>query len=252
MSKAVGTDRDFDNNLYSEVLLKAKGGRTQKEFADACGLSLAYICKHLNKKLDKAPIPSTLRKIADAGAVNGVTYADLLEAAGYDSTKYISSTSKSLPFIDSNSNHDNNFKEVAEGIITRSLFRKNLVLSSTPSDKSSFYDLQVEIQNNNIDRWCFKFIHSASEIANLPGDAFANRLYAYYGYISTMAGNNRTHVTFVTDSTDVYDFYTSTPPLSLASVISIILVDTNSFSILKEEYVRTGIDATEDSLITLK
>ena len=87
MSKAVNIDHEFNIEKYSKLLSQAQGGRTQTKFAKDCGLSVAYICKHLNKRINKPPIPSTLKKIA-AVAANGITYEDLLDAAGYDGDKY--------------------------------------------------------------------------------------------------------------------------------------------------------------------
>ena len=78
MSKAVKADHEFDIERYAGLLLKAKGERTQAKFAEEAGLSIAYISKHLNKRIDKAPIPSTLKKIA-AVASNDVTYEELLD-----------------------------------------------------------------------------------------------------------------------------------------------------------------------------
>ena len=82
MSKAVKTDFPFDLETYTRLLQKAQGSRTQTEFARDCGLSVAYMCKALNGKFDKAPTPATIRKIA-AVAQNDITEADLLYSAGY-------------------------------------------------------------------------------------------------------------------------------------------------------------------------
>ena len=64
MSRAVQPDFKFDKVKFTELLIKAQGRLTLTDYANECGVSLAYMCKYLKGKFDKAPTPSTIKKIA--------------------------------------------------------------------------------------------------------------------------------------------------------------------------------------------
>lgn len=80
------TDYPFDKERFREVIIKARGERSQAEFAEDCDLSYAYLNKYANGKLSDAPTIGTLKKIAVA--TKTVSYEELLTAAGYDAEKY--------------------------------------------------------------------------------------------------------------------------------------------------------------------
>ena len=80
------TDYPFDKESFREVIIKARGDRSQAEFAEACDLSYAYLNKYANGKISDAPTIGTIKKIAVA--TKTVSYEELLTAAGYDADKY--------------------------------------------------------------------------------------------------------------------------------------------------------------------
>lgn len=80
------TDYPFDKEKFREVIIKARGDRSQADFAEDCDLSYAYLNKYANGKLSDAPTIGTLKKIAVA--TKTVSYEELLTAAGYDADKY--------------------------------------------------------------------------------------------------------------------------------------------------------------------
>lgn len=80
------TDYPFNKESFKEVIIKARGERSQAEFAEDCDLSYAYLNKYANGKLLDAPTIGTLKKIAVA--TKTVSYEELLTAAGYDAEKY--------------------------------------------------------------------------------------------------------------------------------------------------------------------
>lgn len=250
MSKAVKTDHEFNKELFSSLLRKAIAGTTQTNFAKQCGLSTAYICKQCTGNLNNPPMPSTIRAIA-TNARNGVTYAALLEAAGYDSKKYLDAAIPNSFIKEDNRLQDANFRDLAEGIITRSMLRKHLVISGNTSEQHSFFDLKVDITNSPVEQWYFKFIHSISDVTT-DNNALKNRLYAYYGYLSTMLVTPTTYVSYVTDSVDVYNFYVQNPPILLGATVSSILIDPVSFTICKEEYLQTSSIIHQENKISLK
>ena len=80
------TDYPFNKESFREVIIKARGERSQAEFAEDCDLSYAYLNKYANGKLLDAPTIQTIKKIAVA--TKTVSYEELLTAAGYDAEKY--------------------------------------------------------------------------------------------------------------------------------------------------------------------
>ena len=72
----------FEKEKFRDLLLKAMGEKTQEEFADLCGVNRTYISKYLNMHLENPPSPKIIKKIAE-NAQNGVTYEQLMDAAGH-------------------------------------------------------------------------------------------------------------------------------------------------------------------------
>lgn len=58
-----------------------------QRFQKDVGISTGYVSRYLNLKCDVTPTIATIKKIANATKM--VNYAELLEAAGYDSEKYL-------------------------------------------------------------------------------------------------------------------------------------------------------------------
>lgn len=245
MSKSVKTDHEFVIDRYAELLAKAQGGRTQSDFARDCGLSVAYICKHLNKRIDKAPIPSTLKKIA-AVAANGVTYEELLDAAGYDAAKYTQSGISDIPLH----KRGLEFEKLATGTITDALRNSNLkwhVIGRNANSMSS-YDLDIEIDNNRVTHWYFNFLTSAPDTMSNMINNQLHRLYTYYGRMVLMPAGKTTKYSFVTDSVSLYNTIINNPPIALAMYISVVLIDIPSLSVIKEEYVRTAFSDNNNDI----
>lgn len=70
----------IDNTKFIELLNAAKGERTQNQFALHCGIGSSTITRFI--KGERKPTPAVLKKIASK-AYNGVTYEELMQAAGY-------------------------------------------------------------------------------------------------------------------------------------------------------------------------
>ncbi len=72
-----------DFGKLSRLILLAKGSRSQKDFAEECGVTAQHLCKCIKKKIIHTPSVAFLKKIA-SHADNNVQLSDLLSAAGYD------------------------------------------------------------------------------------------------------------------------------------------------------------------------
>ena len=83
------TDFEFDKDKFAKLLQKAKGELMLKSFAEKCDVSVGYMCKCFNAKLNHPLTPATLKKISIYSEEQGVSYRELLNACGYEADKYI-------------------------------------------------------------------------------------------------------------------------------------------------------------------
>jgi transcriptional regulator with XRE-family HTH domain len=72
----------FDQKKFRDLLLRARGDRTNEEYAKQSGVSRPYISAYLNLKRETPPSPEVIKQLASV-AQNSVTYEELMEAAGY-------------------------------------------------------------------------------------------------------------------------------------------------------------------------
>ncbi len=73
---------NFDKKDFAFLLSKARGSRSRNKYAEECGISSAHISRLLREKIDTPPSPETIQKFSSV-AHNGITYEDLMIAAGY-------------------------------------------------------------------------------------------------------------------------------------------------------------------------
>ena len=78
MSRKVETDFEFDKDKFAKLLQKAKGELMLKSFAEKCDVSVGYMCKCFNAKLNHPLTPATLKKISIYSEEQGVSYRELL------------------------------------------------------------------------------------------------------------------------------------------------------------------------------
>ena len=72
----------FDKKEFARLLKLAIGSRSLNQFALHCEVSSAHLSRLTRELLETPPNPDTIRKIANK-ALNGVTYEDLMKAAGH-------------------------------------------------------------------------------------------------------------------------------------------------------------------------
>lgn len=74
---------NFNKEKFAELLLLAKGSeRSINQYGLHSDISPAHISRLLRGKLNAPPSPDTIKKLADK-AHNGVTYEELMKAAGH-------------------------------------------------------------------------------------------------------------------------------------------------------------------------
>lgn len=94
MKRNIDPDFEFDKVHFADVLKTAIGNRSIAEFARIADVSTGYLSRYVNQKVDVAPTLTTMKKLGKASI--GVTYLELLQAAGYDSEKYDDETTEQI------------------------------------------------------------------------------------------------------------------------------------------------------------
>ena len=72
----------FDKKNFSQLLARAKGDRSINSFGNLAKVDPGYISRLLRQKIETPPGPGVIKKLAEH-ALFGVTYEDLMAAAGY-------------------------------------------------------------------------------------------------------------------------------------------------------------------------
>jgi len=72
----------FNTSKFRKLIEKARGDRSNSEYARESNVSRTYISQSINKSLEKPPSPEILKNLANV-ARNNITYKQLMDAAGY-------------------------------------------------------------------------------------------------------------------------------------------------------------------------
>ena len=224
MRRNVDPDYEFDKDRFAEVLKAAIGDRTYSAFGKEADISFGYISKYINKKCDVSPTVQTLKKMAK---VAKVTYAELLEAAGYDSNKYeeddISATMV---------NNDWSPMNTLLPTLCRTGFKWQFV-----SDGTAGAPLSAKIEGAPFDAWYFipvtKDNVTKEDILGILGSKEAEVI------------SPESKVTFLTASKEVYNQMKDIE-LSLISLrVSVSLVNSIDGLICEEQYLKTAVSLLE-------
>ena len=234
-------EKEFDAQAFSELVNKAIGNRTKTQFSEDTGLSLYYISRITNGKIYNAPRPNTISVIA-AVAQNGVTYAQLLNAAGY-------SDSVALVF-DAEEECNNRTRLTSQareqfvrmGIATVSvaLARSKYKYYADSGAIGEHYDFVVHVQvDEEMIKWRFQFL-----IEMLPKKSNNTRVIeeVYYIYNRKLGAVIPKKLavlqTFVTESEDLFNQIVEYNPPAFARYSSVMLIDTATLSVIKSQILR--------------
>lgn len=237
MSKTVKTERSINTERFIDLLTKAQGNRTRTQFAKDCGISLPHLSKLINNRIEKPPIPSTLKKLADHAA-NGVTYEELLDAVGYNVEAYAKTSARKLLSPNLKLTPEE-IKQIGFAVITAALAKSPYSWSVDGQTAENFYDLRIDLKDEqHPSRWSFQFLTEMP--TPHPERARIERLYAYYAHLAIAPSGYKILHSFVTSSPELFDLMVKNPPLALAMYISVILIDPTTLSIVKTVQLKTS------------
>jgi len=119
----------FNPDLLIKLIKKAQGDRSLNQFARECGIDPGNLSRILNNKKANNPTPDTLKKIA-TGSYNGVTYKELMIAAGFmDGSEDSANATKSDLFEKCEGDLEKIFEALKKGLIEN---QDTLTLSGAP------------------------------------------------------------------------------------------------------------------------
>ncbi|MBX4261270.1 hypothetical protein KTC96_06725 [Clostridium estertheticum] len=208
---------NFDLITFAILLEKAKGDRSINQYANTINISAAHISRLLRKLVKSPPSPDTISKFA-SGACNGVTYNDLMLAAGHidDKTEGISTEKKQTQTVEKEKNF---FNVILSDLYTRDF---EWSLNKTINGPTN---LMLEITNWEYSNWYIQIkpYVTSQTICNI------------YGQIACIDLTPDTKISVAVGSENEFDLFFSKPPKSLRANLYIMLIDLNNGNISKEK-----------------
>ena len=225
MRRNVDPDYEFDKDRFAEVLKAAIGDRSYSAFGKEADISFGYISKYINKKCDVSPTVQTLKKMAK---VAKVTYAELLEAAGYDSNKY-----EEDDISETMANSDWSPMNTLLPTLCRTGFKWQFV-----SDGTAGAPLCAKIEGAPFESWYFipvtKDSVTKEDILGILGSKEAEVI------------SSDSKVTFLTASEGVFNQIKDIELNLISLRISVALVNKIDGLIREECYLQTSVEVTNE------
>lgn len=235
MKRNIEPEFEFQKENFITLWKRAIGDRSYSAFAKEAGISFGYISKYMNGKCDVVPTIPTIKKIANAA--KDVTYAELLEAAGYD------------PEI-----HDD---DVLEPLAHEGITIANRLLATLANVNFSWRfenpiggdngPISIALDNAPFKKWYFIAIMkeniSKEDITSVLGSKEAECI---------LSGEK---VSFITTDKAIFEKIRNMEFNLLSLRMSIIYVAVDELMLKEEEYIKTSIELNEEDnkfLITSK
>lgn len=208
---------NFNTVTFALLLEKAKGDRSITQYANKIDVSAAHISRLLRKLVKSPPAPETINKFA-SDAYNGVTYSELMFAAGHINYKTEeSSTTDERVKIAENKNRI--FQAIISDLYSRELeFSLNKTINAPA-------DLMLEMINFQYSKWYIK-------IASFINSTTLNNA---YGEISCMELAADIKVSIAVGNKSEFDLFINNPPKSLRANLYVMLIDLTQNKIINEK-----------------
>lgn len=223
----MGQKELFDKEAFAILLDKARGDRSINQYANETAVSAAHISRFLRQRIDSPPTPETISKFAQKAA-NGVSYRDLMVAAGY-----LSEDSNQVE-EDSPRNRKILFDEMEKKfflVILAELYNKDFPWSiQKPERQKSFPHMIIDIDHDGYKRWYLEF--KGSENNTRPVSSLIPNI---YGQIAMMKFAPTDKFTIAVNNQQFFEQLLKNPPGSLRVNLYVMQVDLKAGKIIKEE-----------------
>lgn len=217
----------FNKEEFASLLDRAKGDRSINQYASETDISAAHISRFLRQMIDAPPTPETISKFAEK-AYNGVTYRDMMIAAGH--------ISKGNEFEeDSPINRQNEIirteQEISQIIIGNLMSSEFRWSMEKPEGRIRFPDLIINLEDDEYKRWYFEFRAIRGNFIPI------SIIYNFYGRLLTFELSATDKFTLVVNDKRTFNFMLERPPVNLRANLYVMLIDLESRRIIKEEKI---------------
>ncbi|MBP5490114.1 MAG: helix-turn-helix transcriptional regulator [Lachnospiraceae bacterium] len=227
----------FDAGKFTELVKKAIGDRTQKQFSEDTGLSIYYINRLINGKIDNAPRPNTISIIA-AVAQNGVTSTELLKAAGYGKDDGIAyeATDEYTSKVRLVSPERERFVRLGAATIGAALGPCKCTYYVESIADSIEYDLVIHVGiDEDMFRWQYQFL---LEMPPKRSDTRSIGLVYFHKANESVKPIDVSIIqTYVTESEELYNAILQNVPAT-SEYSSVMLIDPNRLEILRADLLK--------------
>lgn len=224
----------YNKEEFAALVLRAVGNTKKKEFASLIDVTPEYFSRIVNSKLANPPSVQKIQLIANH-ASNGVTYAQLLTAAGYASSMDDTVT------LDAPDTLTETVKKFMQGTILTALSSLGVPFTMEQEKKDTNYHVSVSLSSGSVTKWHFIFLYNASM------ELMSSQLSSLYSRLIFENITETEKISFVTSSKEEFDLYTKKKPSNLNLNLSVILIDEKSLTIQKESWLHsTSSISTED------
>lgn len=224
----------YNKEEFAALVLRAVGNTKKKEFASLIEVTPEYFSRIVNSKLANPPSVQKIQLIANH-ASNGVTYAQLLTAAGYASSMDDTVT------LDAPDTLTETVKKFMQGTILTALSSLGVPFTMEQEKKDTNYHVSVSLSSGSVTKWHFIFLYNASM------ELMSSQLSSLYSRLIFESITETEKISFVTSSKEEFDLYTKKKPSNLNLNLSVILIDEKSLTIQKESWLHsTSSISTED------
>jgi len=224
----------YNKEDFAALVLRAVGNTKKKEFASLIEVTPEYFSRIVNSKLANPPSVQKIQLIANH-ASNGVTYAQLLTAAGYASSMDDTVT------LDAPDTLTETVKKFMQGTILTALSSLGVPFTMEQEKKDTNYHVSVSLSSGSVTKWHFIFLYNASM------ELMSSQLSLLYSRLIFENVTETEKISFVTSSKEEFDLYTKKKPSNLNLNLSVILIDEKSLTIQKESWLHsTSSISTED------
>lgn len=240
------TDHELDKSRFAALVRLAQHGRglSQREFANQCNISITHLSRCVTGKLDSSPSIGFIQKIAD-NSNGAVSFKDLLDAAGYDSSKYLVEAVDGEDALFSVTGHTLKTRLSKPKLEPRTVHGCLLgYLSSKPALKAFSIDnsrvaegdLMINLEKGSFyfEKWHFIFLQDYMIRATITD---------YLRALPDM--DPKIKISYVTTSKRIFRQLTHFDKCSIIRA-SAILLDESGTAVVEEEYINPSELVTED------
>lgn len=226
----------YDNNAFVHVLIQMIGTQKKADFAAAAGISAAHVSRVLQGHLTGRPTRHTVDKLARTTS-DPVLLEELYRVTGYTYTPETTlgtslSRAESIPFTPDAAVCER-FFYIMMDYLTSLRNDKGIRWILDKGSKDSGF-LSVSLPDGPVDTMDLILINDRDDITS---EIQKKMIYLLYGQLAARRHQTKVKTSYVTTLSENFDAFINMPPFSLNALVSVILIDTNTHSIVKEEFL---------------